>query len=176
MYKGRFTGAVVYRQRRLGDGGARHRTRPRGRNSVLRCNETSRIDCGALWPSYRGRHRAGSTKKHQPRKVPRTAREATKYHAPKEIVVRATLAAGNLRLGPTVYELSSFCRKDFSVTSVTVQRASLLGGGIPSRRQGDGLSRHLSRPRGRNAFPRRNEPSRTDCGSLRPSYMGRHRA
>jgi hypothetical protein len=64
-------------------------------------------------------------------------------------------AAGLLRLGPTVYELISFRLKVFSVTSVTVQRAFLLGGGKQPRRLGDGGSRHLSRPRGRNGVPRR---------------------
>jgi hypothetical protein len=40
-------------------------------------------------------------------------------------------AAGALRLGPTVYEVCSFRLKKSSVTSVTVQKAFLVGGGIP---------------------------------------------
>jgi hypothetical protein len=40
-------------------------------------------------------------------------------------------AAGNFRLGPTVYELCSDRLKDSSVTSATVQRAFIVGGGIP---------------------------------------------
>jgi hypothetical protein len=63
--------------RRLGEGRARHRSQPRGRNSVPRRNDHSMIDSGALRPSYTSRHRAGSTTTHQPRKVPRTATEAT---------------------------------------------------------------------------------------------------
>jgi hypothetical protein len=81
-----------------------------------------------------------------------------------------------LLLGHTVYELCSFRLKDSSVTSVTVQRAFLGGGGIPPRRIGDGGARCRSRRRGRNSVPRCNEPSRTNCGALRPSYKARHRA
>jgi hypothetical protein len=40
-------------------------------------------------------------------------------------------AAGNWRLGLTVYELCSFCLKDRSVTSANVQWAFVGGGGIP---------------------------------------------
>jgi hypothetical protein len=76
--------------RRLGDGGAGIRSGPRGRNSVPRRNEPSRSDCWSLAPSSTGIHRAGSTTTQRPRKVPRMAREATKYNAPKEITVRAT--------------------------------------------------------------------------------------
>jgi hypothetical protein len=76
--------------RRFGDGGARHLSRRRVRNCVPRCNEPSRTDCGSLRPSYTERHWAGSTTKHRPRKVPRTAREATNYHAQKVRTVHAT--------------------------------------------------------------------------------------
>jgi hypothetical protein len=85
-------------------------------------------------------------------------------------------AAEHWRLLHKVYVLCSFCLKNCSVTSVTVQRAFLMGGGIPPRRLGNGGSRHLSRPRVRNCVPRCNEPSRTDCGFLRPSFSARHRA
>jgi hypothetical protein len=46
----RFSGAAVFLPRRLEEGGARQRSRPRGRNSVPRCNEHSRTVCGALRP------------------------------------------------------------------------------------------------------------------------------
>jgi hypothetical protein len=87
-----------------------------------------------------------------------------------------TEAAGTWRLGPKIYEVKSFRRKDFSVTSVTVQCAFIVGGGIPPRRLGDGVSRHLSRPRERNGVPRLYEPSRTDWWALPPSYTANHRA
>jgi hypothetical protein len=85
-------------------------------------------------------------------------------------------ASGPWRLGPTVYVVYSFRIKCCSVTSVTVQMAFLLGGGIPPRRFGDCGARHRSCLRGRNGVRQRNEPSRTDCGSIRPSYTARHRA
>jgi hypothetical protein len=85
-------------------------------------------------------------------------------------------AAGHWRLLPKIYELSNFCQKVCSVTSVTVQRAIIVGGCIPPRRFGEGGARHLIRHRLRNCVPRRNEPSRTECGSLGPSYTARHRA
>jgi hypothetical protein len=86
----RFTISAVHRPRRLGNGGARNRSRPRGQNSFPRCNEPSRTDCGDLRPSYKARHRAGSSTKHRARKVPHTASEANKHHAPKTIAVRET--------------------------------------------------------------------------------------
>jgi hypothetical protein len=89
-FERRFSGATLYRPRWLGDVGERHRSRHRRRNSVPRRNEHNRTDCGALRPSYTARHRSGSTTTHRARKVPRTARDATNYHAPKEIAVRAT--------------------------------------------------------------------------------------
>jgi hypothetical protein len=70
--------------RRIGYDGARRRSRPRGWKVVPRRNEPSRFDFGVLRPPYTARHWAGSTTTYLPRKVPRTAREATKYHAPKE--------------------------------------------------------------------------------------------
>jgi hypothetical protein len=85
-------------------------------------------------------------------------------------------AAGHWRLGPTEYEACSFILEDRSVTSVKVQTAFLRDGCIPLRRIGEGGARHHSPPRGRNSIPLRNEPSRTDCGALRPSYTTRHRA
>jgi hypothetical protein len=69
---------------------ARLRSRPLGRNNFPRRNELIRTDCGALKPSNKARQRAGSTTTHQAKNIPRTAREATNYHAPKEIAVRAT--------------------------------------------------------------------------------------
>jgi hypothetical protein len=84
--------------------------------------------------------------------------------------------AGLLRLGPTVYDLCSFRLKDSSVTSVTLQRAFLLGGSIPPRRIGDGGARHRRRRRVRNNVPSSNDPSRTVCGVLRPSTPGWNRA
>jgi hypothetical protein len=78
------------------------------------------------------------------------------------------------RQGPTVYELCSFRLKDSSVTSVTLQRAFAGGAQFRPRGFGDGGARHGSRPRGRNRFTRRNDPSRTDCGALRPPYTARH--
>jgi hypothetical protein len=66
---------------------------PRWRNSVPRRNEPSRTDCGALRPLYAARHRAGSTSTHRARNVPRTAREANKYYAPKEVSVRESCPA-----------------------------------------------------------------------------------
>jgi hypothetical protein len=74
------------------------------------------------------------------------------------------------RLGPKVYELCSFRLKDSSVTSMTVQRSFIVGGAIPPRRFVDAGERHRHRPRGRKFFPRCKEPSRSDCGALRPSY------
>jgi hypothetical protein len=62
---------------------------PPGADSVSRRNEASGTDCGALPNSYTARHRTGSTTMHRGRKVPRTTREATNYHAPKEIAVCA---------------------------------------------------------------------------------------
>jgi hypothetical protein len=59
-------------------------------------------------------------------------------------------AAGAWRMGTRVYELCSFRLMDSSVTLVTLQRAFLLGGRIPPLRLGDGVSRHLCRPRERN--------------------------
>jgi hypothetical protein len=85
-------------------------------------------------------------------------------------------AAGHLGLGPKVYELCSFGLKYFSVSTVTVEKAFLLGGGTPPSWLVDGGSRNLTRPRGRKGIPRRNEHSRTDCGALRLSYTVRHRA
>jgi hypothetical protein len=55
-----------------------------------------------------------------------------------------------LRLGPTVYDLSSFCLKNFSVTSVTVQGAFLLGGGIPPVGSGRACLDTLDAPEGRS--------------------------
>jgi hypothetical protein len=83
----RISGAAVYSPRRLGDRGAGHRSRPRGRNSVPRRNEPRRTDCRSLRPSYTARHRARSTTTHRPQKVPRTAREATNYHAARDIAI-----------------------------------------------------------------------------------------
>jgi hypothetical protein len=139
--------------------------------------EPSRCDCGALLPSNTARHRGGPTTMHRTRKVPRTAREATKYPAPKEIAVRATRRSRmglGLRLGPTVSELYSFRLKDRSVSSVTVQMAFLVGGGIRIRLLGYGGARQRRRPRGRDDLSRRNEPSRYDCAAPRPSYTARH--
>jgi hypothetical protein len=47
-------------------------------------------------------------------------------------------AAGLWRMGTTVYHLISFCRKEVAVSSVTEQRAFILGCGIQPRRLGDG--------------------------------------
>jgi hypothetical protein len=85
-------------------------------------------------------------------------------------------AAGAWRLRPTVYEIFSFRLKDSSVTSVTVKMAFHWCGCIPPP-----SARRLFRttpqtPLGRDSVPRRNEPSRTDCGVLRPSYTSSHRA
>jgi hypothetical protein len=85
-------------------------------------------------------------------------------------------AAGDLRLGPTVYKVGSFRLKASSVTSVTEQSAFVGGGSIPPCRFGESGPRHCRRPWGRNTVPRRNEPSRSYCGALTPSYTGRHRA
>jgi hypothetical protein len=161
--------------RRLWDGAARHRSRSRSWNGVPRGNELSRTDCGFLRPSCTARRRAGSTTTQRPRKAPRTAREATNYDAPNGIAVRATRGSRR-RPGPTDYEVCPILLQDRSITSVTVQWAFLGGGGIPPCRLGDGGARQRSRPRGRNRVPRRNEPSRTDCGALGPSYTARHRA
>jgi hypothetical protein len=100
--------------------------------------------------------------------IPRTEGKSRPRHK------GAAKPALDFRLGPTVYEVCSFRLKNRSVTSVTVQTAFLGGRSIIPRRLGDGGKRQLSRPRGRNCFPRRNEPSRTDCRSLRPSYTARH--
>jgi hypothetical protein len=86
------------------------------------------------------------------------------------------MGLGLWRLGPKVYVLCSFRLKDNSVTSVTIQKTLLGGDSILPRRHGDGGARQRSRPLGRNVVPLRNEPSRTDCGALRPSYTARHRA
>jgi hypothetical protein len=79
------------------------------------------------------------------------------------------------RLATTVCELCSFRLKESSVTSVKVQSAFLWCSCIPPRRFEDGGAIQRSRPRGRNSFPRGNEPSRTDCGALRSSNTARHR-
>jgi hypothetical protein len=85
-------------------------------------------------------------------------------------------AAGDWRLGPTVYMVFSFRLVDCSVTSVTVQTAFVRGRGIQSRRLGDGGVRQRSSPREWNSGSRFNENRKTDCGSLRPSYTGWCRA
>jgi hypothetical protein len=161
------------------EGWARQRSRPRRWNRLPRGNEHSRSDCVALRPSYTARHWAGSSTTDRPRKVSRTAREATNYHAPKEISVRETRGSRR-RPGiggwETVYELCSFRLKDSLVTSVTVQIAFFGGGGIrnPSVRGRRGT--RPQPPRRRISVPQRNEPSRTEFGSLPPSYTARHRA
>jgi hypothetical protein len=63
---------------------------PPGRNSIPRLNEPSRTDWGVLRPSNTARNRAGSTTMHGPRNEQPTVREATKYHVPKLLAVRAT--------------------------------------------------------------------------------------
>jgi hypothetical protein len=88
----------------------------------------------------------------------------------------AAKAAGVWLLGHTVYEVCSFRLEDRSVSSVTVKTAFLQGCGIPPRRLGDGRDRKRRRPRERNGVPRRNDPNRTDCRSLRTSYTARQRA
>jgi hypothetical protein len=88
----------------------------------------------------------------------------------------AAKAAGDWRLGPTVYKVCSFRLEDSSFTSVTVQRRFSGAEVYRPRRLGECEERHRIRPRVRNSVPRRNEPSRTDCGALRPSYTVTHRA
>jgi hypothetical protein len=58
-------------------------------------------------------------------------------------------AAGDWRMGPTVFEVCSFRLKDSSVTSVTIKIAFLWGIGIPPRRIGVGGAGNPSRPRER---------------------------
>jgi hypothetical protein len=82
-----YLGGGVIPPRRLGDGGAGHRSRPRGRNSVPRRNEPRRTDCRSLRTSYTARHRARSTTTHRPQKGPRTARKASNYHADRDIAI-----------------------------------------------------------------------------------------
>jgi hypothetical protein len=131
--------------------------------AFLHGKEPGRINYNA--PSEKSTtHVEGSTQ------IPRTEGNSRPRHT------GAAEAAGHWRLEPTVYELSTFRLKDFSFTSVTVESAFILCGGITPRRLGDGGSRHLSRPRGRKHVPRRNEPSRTDSGSLRPPDTRRNRA
>jgi hypothetical protein len=88
----------------------------------------------------------------------------------------AAKAAGDWRLGRTVYEVYSLLPENSSVASVNVQTAYLGGRIIQPRRLGDCGARQRSRPRGRNSGPRCNEHRWTDCGDLRPSYTGWHRA
>jgi hypothetical protein len=175
----RFSGAGLYCPRRLGDGGARKLRRPGGgtvsRGATNLVGPTAGLfglpTRQGIGPDQLALTDEKSTTHGEARVLlPRTVGNSRPRHT------AVAEAAGAWRLGPKVYELCPFPLKDSSVTSVTVERAFLGGGGIPPRRLVDCGVRHRSRPRGRKCVPRRNEPSRTDCRALRPSYTARHRA
>jgi hypothetical protein len=110
--------------RRLGDGGARHRSRPRGWNSVPRINDPNKNDCGDLRPSYTegigpdqlpAPKEKSTTHGQVSDQQPRTEGNSRPRHTGVE------KAPADRRLGPTVYEVCYIRLKDSSVTSVTVQ-------------------------------------------------------
>jgi hypothetical protein len=132
--------AAVYRPLRLGVGGKRHRSRPRERNSAR--GATNLVGPTANLSAFvhgeapgRINYNAPTEKSTTPgegsNQLPRTVGNSRPRHS------GVAEAAGHWRLNPTFCDLCSFLLKDCSVTSATVKRAFVRGGGIHPRRLGE---------------------------------------
>jgi hypothetical protein len=103
-------------------------------------------------------------------KLPRTEGSSRPLHT------GTAKAAGNWRLGPTVYVMLLSSKRKLSHLSDSTKGVSRMRRYTAYVGSGSAGYDTAANPRWRNSFPRSNVPSRTDCGALGPSCTARHRA